>query len=127
MNMSAFATKQDVEEIVGRVVGEILSDALQLIAGQFEQVNGRLARGDSRFDQIDERFNQLDKRFDQTESQFERIDKRFDHIDQEIGGLKQDVRDLHVITTRIDNRLEENIEATKLHSAQIRQLQRKIA
>ena len=31
--------KQDIEEIVGRVVGEIVGAALQLIANQFDAIN----------------------------------------------------------------------------------------
>lgn len=38
------ATKNDVEEIVGRVVGEIVSDALQLISERFEKQDGVLAQ-----------------------------------------------------------------------------------
>jgi len=38
------ATKRDVEEIVGRVVGEIASNMMQLIAGQFDVVNKRFER-----------------------------------------------------------------------------------
>ena len=35
--------KQDIEEIVGRVVGEIVSTALQLIANQFDEIHKVMA------------------------------------------------------------------------------------
>lgn len=58
MLASAPATKQDVEEIVGRVVGEIVGDALQLIS---------------------ERFNKVDERFDRLEDKMEKIGATVDH------------------------------------------------
>jgi hypothetical protein len=37
------ATKHDVEEIIGRVVGEIVGAALQLIAYQFDEIHKVMA------------------------------------------------------------------------------------
>lgn len=45
-------TKKDVEEIVGRVVGDIMNDALQMIAGRFDKV-------DQRFDQQDDQIAEM--------------------------------------------------------------------
>ena len=42
MTTSSPATKQDVEEIVGRVVGEIVGDALQMISERFDQLENKL-------------------------------------------------------------------------------------
>lgn len=52
MTASPPATKQDVEEIVGRVVGEIVGDALGLIS--------------QRFDKVDQRFDQLEDKMETT-------------------------------------------------------------
>lgn len=42
-NQDQLATKHNVEEIVGRVVGEIVVAALQLIANQFDDIRTVLA------------------------------------------------------------------------------------
>jgi len=42
MTAAAPATKQDVEEIVGRVVGEIVGDALQMIAERFDRIEDKM-------------------------------------------------------------------------------------
>jgi hypothetical protein len=50
MDTSRFATKQDVEEIVGRVVGQIVGDALQLISERFDRLEGRMERMEDKLD-----------------------------------------------------------------------------
>lgn len=70
------ATKQDVEEIVGRVVsdvvGNIVSDAMQTIS-----------------DHIDEKFAEVDRRFDRLEDKMETTIARVDHHDIDIRELKR--------------------------------------
>lgn len=65
------ATKHDVAEIVGHVVGE----ALQVIASQFEAQNKRV---DKRFAAIDKRFEAMDRRFDAMDRRFDRIERKLD-------------------------------------------------
>jgi hypothetical protein len=36
------ATRQDVEEIVGRVVGEIVGDALQMVSERFDRLEDKM-------------------------------------------------------------------------------------
>ena len=52
MTASTPVTKQEVEEIVGWVVREIVGDALRLVS--------------ERFDQVDERFDRLEDKLDTT-------------------------------------------------------------
>jgi archaellum component FlaC len=99
MTTSAFATKQDVEEIVGRVVGEIVSDALHLISERFDRV-------DERFEQIDRRFEEVDRRFEQIDQRFDRMDRRFD---------------------RLGDKMETTVAVVDHHTIDIRELQRKTA
>ena len=64
MIASLAATKHDVEEIVGRVVGEIVGDALQMIS--------------ERFDQVDERFDRIESEMKDLSTVTIRIDNRLD-------------------------------------------------
>jgi archaellum component FlaC len=75
MTAAVPATKQDVEEIVGRVVGEIIGDALQMIT--------------ARFDQVDERFEQMDRRFDRLEDKLETTSATVDHHAIDIRELRR--------------------------------------
>ncbi len=70
--VSAPATKQDVEEIVGRVVGEVVGDAIQVIS-----------------DHMDEKFAEVDKRFDRLEDKMETTIARVDHHDIDIRELQR--------------------------------------
>lgn len=74
-----YATKQDVEEIVGRVVGEIVGDALQLIADRFDKV-------DKRFDDMERRFN---RKFAVVEDKLDTAIARIDHHDIDIRELRR--------------------------------------
>jgi len=77
-NMTAIsppATKADVEEIVGRVVGEIIGDAMQLIS--------------ERFDRIDQRFAAMDKRFDKVEDKLDVSIAQVDHHSIDIRELQR--------------------------------------
>jgi len=58
--------KQDIEEIVGRVVGEIVGAALQLIASQFDEVHGELSTKADKAD-INRLENKLDPTIDQVD------------------------------------------------------------
>jgi len=69
------ATKADVEEIVGRVVGEIIGDAMQLIS--------------ERFDRIDQRFAAMDKRFDKVEDKLDVSIAQVDHHSIDIRELQR--------------------------------------
>jgi archaellum component FlaC len=98
------ATRRDVEEIVGRVVGEIVGDALQMIA--------------NRFDQVDARFTAIDKRFDKHDTQFKTIEKRFDQQDEDIVKL-------HGTTARTERKLDAVIEQVDSHSLNLHRLKRR--
>ena len=87
MNMSQFATKKDVEEIVGRVVGELLNEALQLISLRFKEV-------DKRFDQIDRRFEQIDARLDRMDKRLDRLEYKMDEIADKVDHHTVDIRTL---------------------------------
>lgn len=106
MDMTQFATKQDVEDIVTRVVkagfqefGVVLSDALQMIS--------------DRFDKVDERFRSIDERFDGIDKRLDRMDKRFDEIE--------------TVMMRMDNKLNDSLARLDDHDAKIGMIQRKIA
>lgn len=45
-------TRKDVEGIVGRIVGDIVSDALQRIAARFDQMDKRFDRLERKLDKI---------------------------------------------------------------------------
>jgi tetrahydromethanopterin S-methyltransferase subunit G len=66
------ATRRDVEEIVGEVVGQ----ALQVVADQFEAQNKR----------IDKLFDKIEKRLDEHDRRFDAIDKRFDRLERKLDG-----------------------------------------
>ena len=80
---SPVATRDDVEEIVGRVVGEIIGDALQLISGRFDKVERKLDEHSAlhrdhaaHFDVIDASLNRIENKLDAT------IDRVDDHSTQ---------------------------------------------
>lgn len=72
MTASPPATKQDVEEIVGRMVGEIVGDAMQTIS-----------------DHMDKKFAEVDKRFDRLEDKIETTIARVDHHSIDIRELQR--------------------------------------
>lgn len=74
MTASPPATKRDVEEIVGRVVGEIVGDAMQVIS-----------------DHMDKKFAEIDKRFDRLEDKLESVIARVDHHSIDIRELQRKV------------------------------------
>lgn len=88
MTSSPPATKQDVEEIVGRVVGEIVGDALQLIANQFGAMNKKM---DDRFAVVDKRFDEMDKRFDRVEDKLDANIASVDHHTIDIRELQRKI------------------------------------
>jgi len=57
MVASQSATKKDVEEIVGRVVGELISEAMQLISAEFSKVYARFERIESRLDRMEDKLD----------------------------------------------------------------------
>ena len=71
MNQDEPATKQDVEEIVGRVVGEMVGDALERIAERFDKVDTDLNRIENKLDatigQVDDQAVRL-TRLDQSQT-----------------------------------------------------------
>ncbi|HET7059969.1 MAG TPA: hypothetical protein VFH99_01465 [Candidatus Saccharimonadales bacterium] len=66
------ATKQDVEEIVGRVVGEIVSDAMQTLSNH-----------------MDVKFAEVDKRFDRLANKLETTVATVDHHTIDIRELQR--------------------------------------
>jgi septal ring factor EnvC (AmiA/AmiB activator) len=90
------ATKQDVEEIVGRVVGEIVSDAMQTIS---DHMDVKFAEVDRRFEQVDRRFEQVDKRFEQDDRRFDQVDRLFDKLEDKLETTTEQV-DHHGIDIR---------------------------
>jgi archaellum component FlaC len=120
MDMAQAATKQDVEDIVTRVVkkgfadfGEVLSGAIQMIS--------------DRFDQVDERFDKVEG--DIADLKADVADLKVDVADLkvDVADLKTDVSDLSTVTMRIDNRLDKVVENNKARDAKLRLIQRKIA
>lgn len=69
---SPLATKHDVEEIVGRVVGIIVGDAMRIIS-----------------DHMDKKFAEVDKRFDRLEDRLEGTVATVDHHGIDIRELKR--------------------------------------
>lgn len=106
MTAAIYATRDDVEEIVGRVVGEIIGDALQMIS--------------ERFDRVDERFDRIDQRFD-------RVEGRLGKLETDMTVVKGDIKDLSTIMMRVDNRLDDTVEKVDTQAANLRLIQRKIA
>lgn len=84
-------TKAGVEEVVGRVVGEIVGDALQLIS--------------KRFDEQDEKFTAL-----QTDVGL---------LKEDVAVLRDDVRALEATTSRIENKLNPTIDQVDDHEVRI--------
>ncbi|MEO6761782.1 MAG: hypothetical protein ABI220_05460 [Candidatus Saccharimonadales bacterium] len=74
--MADFATKQDVEEIVGRRVDKAVADLSEVIA----QFGNR----------IDERFNQLELRVDKLEEQFDRLNNTLDAFLKRLSDIEAD-------------------------------------
>ncbi|HTB49067.1 MAG TPA: hypothetical protein VK712_03220 [Verrucomicrobiae bacterium] len=66
MVANPLATKKDVEEIVGRVVGELISEAIRLISVEFNKVYVRFEQIDRRFEQIEARLDRMEDRLDRT-------------------------------------------------------------
>ena len=73
------ATKKDVEEIVGRVVGEIVGDALQLISERFDQQEKTLtehssmhAKHSAKFTKQGATLNRIENKLDPTIDQVDR-------------------------------------------------------
>jgi DNA anti-recombination protein RmuC len=89
MTASPPVTKQQVEEIVGRIVSEVVGDALQLIAKEFAKVYERFEQIDRRFEKIDERFDAMDKRFDRLEDKLETTAAAVDHHTIDIRQLQR--------------------------------------
>jgi archaellum component FlaC len=89
MDTNELATKQDVEEIVGRVVSEVVGDALQVISERFDLVDQRFVKVDKRFEQIDRRFERMDKRFDRLEDKMGSVAATADHHSIDIRELQR--------------------------------------
>ena len=86
MAKSNYATKQDVEDIVNRVVNGVVSENNKLLMDYM----------DERFQTIDERFDVVYKRFDIIDRRFEAVDKRFDQIESRLNAIS-DVIGHHTI------------------------------
>ena len=87
MDTAQFATKSDVEEIVGRVVGELLNNALQLISERFDKVEARL-------DRVEARLNRVEERLDHVEEHLDRIEDKLDHNIATVAHHAIDIRKL---------------------------------
>ncbi len=74
--MADYATKKDVEEIVGRVVNKAVDDLTDVIA-QFSS-------------RVDERFNRLEARVDKLEENFERLNNTLDAFLKRLDDIEKD-------------------------------------
>lgn len=63
------AIRKDVEEIVGRVVGEMVGDAMQLISERFDRLEAKLDRAEHRLNTTVGRVDDHDIRIQQLEQQ----------------------------------------------------------
>jgi hypothetical protein len=85
------ATKRDVEEIVGRVVGEIVSEAMQLIAEQFVTVHRLFEKQQGEFKLIKAGLATLTARFDNQDTKLNNTVERVDSHDLQTKQLKQKI------------------------------------
>ena len=92
--MKDYATKDDVQEIVNKAVGD-LSEIITSLATNM----------DERFQQVDERFQQVDERFQQVDERFNQVDERFDRIEGKLTSLEKGQREMREWLERIDARL----------------------
>lgn len=60
------ATKRDVEEIIGRVVGEIAGEAMQLISKRFDKVEAHLEPHDDEFRPLKATVGRIESKLDAT-------------------------------------------------------------
>ncbi len=108
MDTTAYATKQDVKEIVNGAVTDLATVISDIIAGlgshmdeRFNKVEARLDDHDRKFEQIDQRFEQIDQRFMQIDQRFDAVDKRFEQMEQrfnKVAGLDVKVKDVEMLT-----------------------------
>lgn len=89
MSKSEPASKDDVEEIVGRVVGEIVSDALQLISERFDNQDTRFDNQDATIQQVVDEQQEQRIQLDRIESKLNPTIERLDNQGHEIQKLKQ--------------------------------------
>ena len=71
--MSTYATKQDVEEIVGKAVDKAVTDLSEIISGFAQQV-------DSRFNQVEAKVVGLESRLERVEEKITEQDQKFDRL-----------------------------------------------
>lgn len=116
-----YITKNDLDEALDRFAGRMETVVRRVVGEEIGDVLTQLIKG------LDTQFAGIDKRFEGIDKQFAVIDQRFDKMDQRFDRVDQDIKDLATITMRIDNRLGDTVETVKVHDAQIRQVQRKLA
>lgn len=86
MSKSEPATKQDVEEIVGRVVGEIVGSALQLISDQFDGQNKQIAELQATTKELQATTKELQATTNRIEN---KLDPTIDQVDDHEVRLKR--------------------------------------
>ena len=84
MNMSGYATKKEVQEIVDKAV----TDLSEIISGFAHQVDARFTRLETRVDnfefKVDERFKHIEDRLDEQDKKFDRL---LNTIDAFVGRI----------------------------------------
>lgn len=88
--MADYATKKDVEEVVDRAVGKVVSELSEVIASfagdvdrRFTEVDMRLMKIDHRLDAIEARLDAHEQKFDRLLNSIDRIMNRIDHHETE--------------------------------------------
>ncbi|HKU18519.1 MAG TPA: hypothetical protein VJP80_04560 [Candidatus Saccharimonadales bacterium] len=78
--MSAYATKEDVQEIVDKAIDKAVTDLSEIIGSFAQQV-------DSRFNQLEAKVANIDTRLEHVEKRISDLEQRFDHLLNTIDGF----------------------------------------